>query len=340
MASRRASTIAPTDATLTAERRSSVFVRPSSAATRASSRPTTDRSGPSGPSRSAAGQVDRRGRVGRAWPGQRGREVRLAGSLADHDDVIGAGADAEIGDDRVDDLVGRGRAGQALEDPREVLGLGASVGRQLGDRTLMDDGRDAGDGDRAEDDQAEWPAHHEDGQPGQAEQGERAGEEPPGGAEPGVGGPAREGFERCAEGAGHVLQRMKCERPVRLAGRGEYLRRSSHGTNVRGRARTRVDSVRGIGGPPVSRGSGRLAATRRPRPSGRPRRSAELARVRRSGRPRWRRRRPAGAPAASLTRYIATSAVAMSSRAVRPSAGKPAAPIEAPTGIAPCSSLW
>ena len=44
-------------------------------------------------------------------------------------------------------------------------------------------------------------------------------------------------------------------------------------------------------------------------------------------------------PAASLTRYISTSAVAMSSRAVRPSTGKADAPIDAPTGIDPCSSL-
>ena len=77
----------------------------------------------------------------------------------------------------------------------------------------MDDRRDAGDGDGAEDDQTEWPAYHEDRQPGQAEQDERPDEESPRGSEPGVGWPARERFERCAEGASHVLQRMKCEHP-------------------------------------------------------------------------------------------------------------------------------
>ena len=50
--------------------------------------------------------------------------------------------------------------------------------------------------DRPEDDQAERPVHDEDGQTGQTEQGERAGEESPGRPEPGVGWPARDGFER------------------------------------------------------------------------------------------------------------------------------------------------
>ena len=49
------------------------------------------------------------------------------GPATDDDDVVGAGAGAELLDDRLDDRVGRDRPGQALEDPGEALGLGAAA---------------------------------------------------------------------------------------------------------------------------------------------------------------------------------------------------------------------
>ena len=155
------------------------------------------------------GEVDGRGRVAGSRPRERRLEDPLVGALANDDDMVGAGAAAEVGDQCLDDLVGVGRARQALEDPGQVLGLRASIGCQLRDGPLVDDRGDTRRGDRSEDDQAEWTVGQEHREPGQAEQRERAGEEAPGRAESGVGGPAREGFERGAEGAGHVLQRMK-----------------------------------------------------------------------------------------------------------------------------------
>ena len=68
--------------------------------------------------------------VGHAGPGA--DEHRLedpgVGAATDDDDVVGAGAGAELLDDRADDRVGRDRAGQALQDPGEDLGLRAAAG--------------------------------------------------------------------------------------------------------------------------------------------------------------------------------------------------------------------
>ena len=64
--------------------------------------------------------------------------------------MVGARPDAELLDDRVHDVIGRDRTREALEDPREALGLGPPAGFERLDRETVADRGEADDDEQAD----------------------------------------------------------------------------------------------------------------------------------------------------------------------------------------------
>jgi hypothetical protein len=100
--------------------------------------------------------------------------------------MIRAGRDADLLGDRLDDRVGRDRAGQSLEDPGQALGLPAPADLEAVDGVPVQDRGQADDGDEPGEDEVDRAGALR-GQPEedeQAEDEERDGEEPPRLAQP------------------------------------------------------------------------------------------------------------------------------------------------------------
>ena len=127
----------------------------------------------------------------------------------DHHDVVGGRGLAEVLGDRIDDGVGRHRARQATQDPRERLGLVTPPGAEIRDGGAVDERRESGDqhddqqqsvgerrirGERADEDH--------DG-----DQQESDGEGPPGPADPAI---RRVHGARGARGGGGQLGNIGC----------------------------------------------------------------------------------------------------------------------------------
>ena len=266
---------------------------------------------------------DRQDRRGARHAGPPADERRLEdarlGMEPDDDGMVGAGLDVELVDDRLDDRVGRHRAGQPLEDPGDALGLAAPADLAAAHGLAMED-------------RGEPAERHETGdQPvdGLARGRGRAGRRP--------GWPGRGRSRRGpTTSAGCDDPAVPCRAS---AGGG-----ACHGLKDGGYGRSA----------PVCDGStcgGRGSLSYYPPPAERPRRRTrrwsrqgdELAarpgrgvRTRPSVAPA-RACRPSAAPCppAPFARYIAPSAAAMSSGPVRASSGNVAWPIDAATGTGP-----
>jgi hypothetical protein len=141
----------------------------------------------------ARAALDRQGIVEVGKREQRGR-ARHARSRADEgrlqprgvrpathdDDVVRVRPDPELLDDGGDDRVGRDRAGQALEDPRQALCLGAPPDLELVHGVPVVDGREADDHDEPDEGEVDrGRIRRQPQQDQQAEDEERSGEQPP-----------------------------------------------------------------------------------------------------------------------------------------------------------------
>ena len=106
----------------------------------------------------------------------------------DDDDVVGARGLAELFDDRVDDGVGRHRARQATQDPRERLGLVTPPGVEIRDRGAVDERRESGhQHDHQQEPVGERRIHGERAQEDHdGDEKESDGEGPPGPADPAI----------------------------------------------------------------------------------------------------------------------------------------------------------